>query len=418
MRIEAAISQMIAAIYARKSTEQIGLADEAKSVTRQVEHATAYALKKGWTVAEAHVYTDDGISGAEFVKRPGLARMMNTISSRPFQGLMMSEESRLGREQIETAYVLKQITDAGVRVFFYLEDRERTLDSAMDKVMLSLTNFAAEMEREKASQRTYDAMARKARALHVTGGKVYGYDNLEVLATDGTRQHVLRRINTAQASVIRRIFQMVVGGRRFTRIAKTLNSEGVTPPRGRGGWAPSAIREMVYRPLYQGRVVWNRSQKITRGGTKKQRKRPQREWLTLDAPDLRIIPEDVWQAAHQRLEQTRSLFARARAGGHLLGRPSRLDLESPYLLSGMGRALWRGSDCDDPRARQEAGETLWVRVPLQARRDGLHEQSSDHSRPTGQGSRLCSRGGPRRTPDRGRRRSGAGTVPGGPRSLP
>jgi len=37
-----------------------------------------------------------------------------------------------------------------VRVFFYLEDRERTLDSAMDKVMLSLTSFAAEMEREKA----------------------------------------------------------------------------------------------------------------------------------------------------------------------------------------------------------------------------------------------------------------------------
>jgi hypothetical protein len=64
------------------------------------------------------------------------------------QVLIMSEESRLGREQIETAYALKQIIDAGVRVSFYLEDRERTLDSAMDKVMLSLTNFAAEMERE------------------------------------------------------------------------------------------------------------------------------------------------------------------------------------------------------------------------------------------------------------------------------
>ena len=56
-----------------------------------------------------------------------------------------------------------------MRVFFYLEDRERTLDYAMDKVMLSLTNFAAEMEREKARQRTYDAMLRKAKALHVTG---------------------------------------------------------------------------------------------------------------------------------------------------------------------------------------------------------------------------------------------------------
>jgi hypothetical protein len=40
----------------------------------------------------------------------------------------MSEESRLGRETIETAYALKQLVTAGVRVFFYLEDRERTLD--------------------------------------------------------------------------------------------------------------------------------------------------------------------------------------------------------------------------------------------------------------------------------------------------
>ena len=156
---------MIAAIYARKSNEQNGVAEDAKSVARQIEHARAYAVKKGWMVAEEHVYGDDGISGAEFVKRPGFIRLMNALKPRPpFQSLIMSEESRLGREQIETAYALKQITDAGVRVFFYLEDRERTLDSAMDKVMLSLTNFASEMERERAKQRTYDALLLKAKA--------------------------------------------------------------------------------------------------------------------------------------------------------------------------------------------------------------------------------------------------------------
>ena len=75
---------------------------------------------------------------------------MNALKPRPpFQVLVMSEEARLGREQIETAYALKQLVQAGVRVFFYLEDRERTLDSAVDKVMLSLTNFAAELERER-----------------------------------------------------------------------------------------------------------------------------------------------------------------------------------------------------------------------------------------------------------------------------
>ena len=42
---------MIAAIYARKSTDQSGLADDQKSVARQIQHATLYAARKGWTVA-------------------------------------------------------------------------------------------------------------------------------------------------------------------------------------------------------------------------------------------------------------------------------------------------------------------------------------------------------------------------------
>ncbi|HUP38016.1 MAG TPA: recombinase family protein [Candidatus Limnocylindria bacterium] len=45
---------MIAAIYARKSTDQ-NVADEEKSVTRQIERATAYAHAKGWSVAAGHV---------------------------------------------------------------------------------------------------------------------------------------------------------------------------------------------------------------------------------------------------------------------------------------------------------------------------------------------------------------------------
>jgi DNA invertase Pin-like site-specific DNA recombinase len=53
---------------------------------------------------------DDGISGAEFANRPGFLRLMNALKPRPaFQILIMSEESRLGREAIETAYALKQL---------------------------------------------------------------------------------------------------------------------------------------------------------------------------------------------------------------------------------------------------------------------------------------------------------------------
>ncbi len=309
------------------------MSDEEKSVTRQIDHAKLYAAKKGWTVSDEHIFVDDGISGAEFVKRPGFIRLMNALKPRPtFQFLVMSEESRLGREQIETAYALKQIMDAGVRVFFYLEDRERTLDSALDKVMLSLTGFASEMERERARQRTYDAMLRKAKAGHVTGGKVYGYDNREILSAEGHRLHVLRVVNPREAELVRQIFDMYAGGLGITRIAKRLNEEGVPAPRhSPRGWAPTAVREILRRPLYKGEIVWNQLQKIVRGGTKKRRERDEKDWIRLDAPDLRIIPPDLWDTVQARVAKTKGT-----------GRSAFRDQDSKYLLTGMARCAHCG----------------------------------------------------------------------------
>ena len=65
----------------------------------------------------------------------------------------MSEESRLGREQIEVSYALKQMVTTGVRVFLYLTDTERTLDSPLEKTMLALQAMADEMERRRGFKR-------------------------------------------------------------------------------------------------------------------------------------------------------------------------------------------------------------------------------------------------------------------------
>src|SRR5688572_33509334 len=124
---------MHAAIYARKSTEQTGVADDQKSVARQVEHAREYAQRRGWTIDEACIFVDDGISGAEFARRPGFVRLMAALKPRPpFEVLIVSEMSRLGREQLETGYAVKQLSQAGVSIHSYLEEREIALNSATD----------------------------------------------------------------------------------------------------------------------------------------------------------------------------------------------------------------------------------------------------------------------------------------------
>jgi len=111
------------------------------------------------------------------------------------------------------------------------------------------------------------------------------------------------------------------------------------PPRAGAGWAPSAIREMLYRPLYRGEIVWNEYQNIERGGTKQRRRRPADQLIKVAAPDLRIIPEALWHQVRTRQEANQTLYARSveHAKNGSVGRPALRDIESPSLLSGMAR---------------------------------------------------------------------------------
>jgi len=337
---------MRAAIYARKSTEQTGVADEARSVTRQIEHAKAYALKKGWSVAEEHVFIDDGISGAEFERRPGFQRLLTSLKPHPlFQHLVVMDESRLGRESIEVSSLLKRISVAGVVTHCYLDDKAVQLDTPTDKVMLALRGFTDESQRTQGAQRTHDAMLRKARAGHVTGGRVYGYDNIEILSglLDAygrpRRDHVERRINDGQAAVVKQIFRHCAEGKGMVSIARRLNDEGLPAPRNSQGrrisWSPSSVRSVLFRRLYLGEVIWNKTKKRNPWGIQQQRKRPEREWVRIPMPQLQIVSEAEWKAAHNRLDATRASYMRG-TKGELWGRPAS-KLDSKYLLTGLVR---------------------------------------------------------------------------------
>jgi site-specific DNA recombinase len=328
---------MIAAIYARKSTDQSGVGEDEKSVTRQIDRAKNYAAQKGWDVSSEHIFMDDGISGAEFERRPGLVRLLAQIAQKPrppFGVLIISEKSRLGREATETGYVVKKILRAGVRIFSYLDQREISFESPIDKLVENVLSIADELEREKARTRTKDALTRKAEAGHVPGGQTFGYSNVRV------NSHAEYQINESEATIIRRIFELAAEGRGTRWIAKRLNDDHVLAPVPRRAgrpraWAPSTVYAMLTRPLYRGDIVWNRTRKRDSWGIKKQAARPKEEWVRLDAPQLRIVPEALWQAVQSRLKTSRASYLRA-SNGQLWGRPGNA-IESKYLLTGLAQ---------------------------------------------------------------------------------
>ena len=93
------------------------------------------------------------------------------------------------------------------------------------------------------------------------------------------------------------------------------------------------MHDVLYRDLYRGLVIWARTQKRDAWGRKRRSRRPKDDWIQVDLPELRIVSEELWQAAHDRLRAAREIYLRD-TGGKLWGEPAN-GIESPYLLTGM-----------------------------------------------------------------------------------
>src|SRR5262245_33225766 len=173
---QAARQRTIAAIYARKSTDDSDRNEEARSTTRQIERATEYAARKGWTVDRRYVFVGDAVSGAEWKHRPGFNALLAALEPRPpFGVLIVSELSRIGRDTVRTPAAVLQLEEAGVEIRSYLSDTPISLADESGEIMTVVQSLAASFERRRARQRTYDALRRRAEAGAVTGGRGFGY---------------------------------------------------------------------------------------------------------------------------------------------------------------------------------------------------------------------------------------------------
>ena len=172
---------------------------------------------------------------------------------------------------------------------------------------------------------------------HVTGGRVFGYQNVDVLDASGKRSHVERQIVEAEAAVVRRIFELSIAGYGVKAIAKQLNADRAPSPRALLGrsqsWAPSSVREVLYKDIYRGVIVWNKTKKRDQWGAYRTIARPKADWIEVPTPALQIVSSEMWDAAHTRLATVRQVYMAA-TDGRPFGRPPLCD-PSKYLLTNL-----------------------------------------------------------------------------------
>src|SRR5262245_28882070 len=139
------------------------------------------------------------------------------------------------------------------------------------------------------------------------GGLSYGYKVVRELDDEGNFIRGKRSVNDEEAAVVRRIFTEYASGKSPRRIAAELNADRIPSPRGRQ-WNASTINGhrgrrngILQNELYSGQLVHNRVRMLRDPETGKRISRinPETEWVRVEAPELRIISNELWNEAQR-----------------------------------------------------------------------------------------------------------------------
>ena len=299
-----------AAIYARFSSDR----QNEQSCQDQIDLCSAWADMQGFTVVET--FQDQAVSGASTVNRFGLACLMQAAQTQQFDIVICEALDRLSRDQADLGQIRKELTFHDISIHTVQDGEVGTLHVGIKGLMGEL--YLADLAQK--TKRGLRAVVKEGRQ---AGGRSYGYDLIPGKTGEFS-------INQQQAAIIKRIFTEYTAGNTPRQIATGLNQDTIPSPRG-GKWNASTINGsrsrqngILQNRLYIGQIIWNRQRFVKNPATGKRvsRANPENEWLIVDAPELRIIDDNLF-------EQANALKAKKGAKQAVKSRKPR------YILSGL-----------------------------------------------------------------------------------
>ncbi len=294
-----------AAIYARYSTDR----QDARSIEDQVRRCRRFAGERGFRIAGE--YSDAARSGAS-LDRAAMQQLLAAARTRPpaFEAVLVDDLSRLSRDLGGFwRTVFEDLAGAGVRVVDCTTGRAS--DERGARLTFGVTALMNDAFLELVRTETHRGLEGRALAGFHTGGRCFGYTTVpEAAPADPEHPRAVVRVDPDEARRVREIFERYVAGESARRIAEQLNHKGVPAPydrlgyekRAGTGWATNQVQNLLRNERYVGRVVWNRREYFRDPITRKRRARlrPERDWIVTEAPELAIVPRELWDAAQER----------------------------------------------------------------------------------------------------------------------
>lgn len=233
-RIPPKSRQRRAALYLRMSLDSTG---EGLGIDRQRTECEVVAKLKGWDIVAE--YKDNSFSASKAkVRRPGYETLMADLEQGKFEAVICYDLDRLTRQprQLEDWIDLARERD----IALVTANGEADLQTDSGRMFAGIKVQFARAEVERKGERQKVAARQRASLGKVPKGtRLLGYE------TDGS-------IVSAEAKVVRKIFELFLKGENIKAICDYLSERGIAPRRTHGGWDSATIRGILTNYRYAG----------------------------------------------------------------------------------------------------------------------------------------------------------------------
>ena len=290
------MTQLRVAIYARYSSDL----QREESIEDQLRLCRARATSEGWLVVEC--YCDMAQSGSTSF-RPRYQQMLLDARAGKFDIVLAESLDRLSRDQENIAGLFKILQFNRIQLITLGEGLVSELHIGLKGTMNAL--FIKDL-----AAKTHRGMQGRIEAGRSASGISFGYRIRREFDARGEPVRGGREIVPDEAALIVKIFEMFAKGRSPRAIARALNHDQLAGPRGHQ-WRDTTIRGhsgrgtgILRNELYIGRLVWNRQTFVKDPGTGKRlaRANPRERWIEEEVPELRIVPQQLWDVVQARLQ--------------------------------------------------------------------------------------------------------------------
>jgi DNA invertase Pin-like site-specific DNA recombinase len=273
------------------------------------------------------VFIDNEVPAQDWDDRHAWTVLREAARQKRFTRLVVMAQSRIARDYTRGPAEIGAVEDCRVQIWAY--ETARRIGYVDEDAIATTTTVHSLVDAEykrAVARSTRSALRSRSSRGDATGPAPYGYRNVR----DGG--HVRIEIEPDEAETVRRIFALCIEGYGVLRIANQLRAARVPASRrSRDGWTRRAVREMLWNEKYRGQFIYGktRHRKLS-DGTETRDAVPEAEWTRIQRDDLRIVDDETWAAAHDRLKTTHDAYLK-QSNGRLIGKP---ELVSKRLLAG------------------------------------------------------------------------------------